>query len=313
MRSNKDERLKPNKNRDRDNSFDKIDMSDTSKYKKLAEEKANEPEVVESKPKAPRINVNKEIAERQAAMEAIKMKQGKMETEGLKDSEEVRIVPITKKQKWDNFWYHYKAPFWVILFVVVIGGMFLKDMIFKPKYDVDILMTASLPFSTERDNIVAGVNEYTEDFDGNGEASANVEVIQMMDMSSEEAQNGMDPQVVMANQAKLMASLTGFEYLIMITDDFNYDYLDYSDVKFKDLSEISDNPNVKGDRFYIKGTQFANSILKGYDTLLEDMSISIVDFDYLGDKYKEDEKFVQRYNEALKVITNIIEAEDKEE
>ncbi len=297
----------------KDRKIEKIDMSDPKRLEQLARDKKerdlNQEKAVKM---VRRTNLNKELAARQAAMEAVKMKQG---LAGVSPSDEAvkQIVPITKKQKWDNFWYHYKLPFWIILFVALLVTFFVKDLIFRPEYDVTVLFSSQFPFTQEHEKIAKGFELFAEDTNNNGEVLANVEIIQYVDLNNQENMANADPQMVIANQTKLMATVSGFTSVIMVLDDYSYDYITNSDIKFMNLSKIGGTgENIKGDRFYLKDTKFGELILKDYNEIIGDLSISIVDLDYLGERYTGNKDFMKRYEGSLQLIDNIIKAEKAE-
>ncbi|MBP0989877.1 MAG: hypothetical protein J5874_01680, partial [Oscillospiraceae bacterium] len=48
------------------------------------------------------------------------------------------IQPKTFKEKWENYWYHYKFRTIVGIFVAVAAILLIKDIFFKPKYDIEL-------------------------------------------------------------------------------------------------------------------------------------------------------------------------------
>lgn len=89
---------------------------------------------------------------------------------------EVAVVPKTLKEKWSNFYYHYKIPFIVSIVGVIVIAIMVVQSFTKTKYDVEVVYY-SHSFVIE-DQTYAMAN-YIEDYapDVNGDGEVNVKVI----------------------------------------------------------------------------------------------------------------------------------------
>ncbi len=88
-------------------------------------------------------NKNDQVSEEQRELqELIELKKRKQaaaehpETIEPPQKQEEVLLPKTFKQKWANYWYHYKLVTWLAVFAVFVAGWFVKDIFFGPKYDL---------------------------------------------------------------------------------------------------------------------------------------------------------------------------------
>jgi len=188
-----------------------------------------------------------------------------------------KIVPRTPKEKWDNFWFHYKKTFWISV-VAVIGVIWLiKDTVFAPKPD----LTLSLSYFSGRAGISA-LNEdlqsdfdaYIADYNGDGQVLSVINEM-FVDMSYG------DPDTAYGNAQKLIAILTTGEDLLFILDQPAYDYIFYGEDEpysvFVDMEKLYPGlENAVGDKLYLNYLDES-----GTDTLLAQNW----KLDYLKDEY----------------------------
>ncbi len=84
--------------------------------------------------------------------------------------------------KWlDNYWYHYKWPTIIITFFVVVFAIMIAQMVTRPKYDIHLVCGGTYRMNaTEHPAFEAAVEKFIpDDFDGNGEKSANIIVYEI--------------------------------------------------------------------------------------------------------------------------------------
>ena len=95
--------------------------------------------------------VSEEQRELQELIELKKMRQAASEhpeiVDALPKQEEDILLPKTLKEKWDNYWYHYKLVTWLAVFVVFVAGWFVKDIFFGVKYDLVVNIASKYSFS----------------------------------------------------------------------------------------------------------------------------------------------------------------------
>lgn len=177
------------------------------------------------------------------------------------------IEPKTFKEKWANYWYHYKWLTFGCVAAVLIGGFFVYDMVTKEKYDMSIMMITKDYYDSE--SVGAYIDktaQYCPDTDENEEQNISFMAIQMDRENSEQA----DPNFYMAQFVKMTSSISEGMDAVYLMDQDNYDFLtqEEGDVKFVDLSQFSDNENVEGDKYYIKNDALLGDVDAGNDLFL---------------------------------------------
>lgn len=148
-----------------------------------------------------------------------KMQQGEIPT-GPKPSEEA-ILPSTPKEKWQNFWFHYKWMVIGITAAVVIFTILTVQAINKPKYDYQIIYFS---YSQAMDDQLEKVEEYFEklssDIDGNGEV--NVQVVNCSFYN--EQQNVSYRNTILTKLQAIVAAEP--QAMLFITDKDSHKYFD---------------------------------------------------------------------------------------
>lgn len=84
--------------------------------------------------------------------------------------------------KWlDNYWYHYKWPTIIVSFFVVVFAIMIAQMVNRPKYDINLVCAGTYRMNaTEHPAFEAAVEKFIpQDYDGNGEKSANIIVYEI--------------------------------------------------------------------------------------------------------------------------------------
>lgn len=138
------------------------------------------------------------------------------------EPEAEKIVPRTFKEKWVNFWFHYKKTVWISVAAVIGAVWLIKDVFFAPEYDLTLHMV-SLSGAAG----ITGINQdaeedfadYLEDFNGDGQVLT--PVIEMYVNTSEEG----DPEMAYGNVQRFMAVLSTGEDLLFLMDQPAYDYI----------------------------------------------------------------------------------------
>lgn len=142
-----------------------------------------------------------------------------VDPEELKEKEKIE-VPQTPRSKWQNFWYHYKWPFWgctflAVVLVVMVGQLFFRD---TPDYQV-LLMTETAYIDNDvrvLENLLA---HYGDDLDGDGKVEVNVQNCLMGDTVHQQYNSGY--QMISAH---LMAA----DVVFFIWDEDSYTRFDKS-------------------------------------------------------------------------------------
>jgi hypothetical protein len=217
----------------------------------------------------------------------------------IKHKEPIHIAPKTFKQKISNFWYHYKAATIGIVAAVGILSFFVYEMVSKEKYDIELMLASTEAYSADLvEETAASMSPYASDYDENGKVNISIVNVQM-GMTVEE-QNKLDPNYYTAQFVKFSAGYSEAMYYIYIFDQANYDLLINQGVpEFEDLTQYSDNPNIEGDKYYIKDDPILGELDQGNDLFL-----CIRTLDSLPDSDKED---VQKdYENQLEFVKNIL-------
>lgn len=83
--------------------------------------------------------------------------------------------PRTPRQKWENFWYHYKWITIAALAAVVIVAMLVGDFLRKNPADYTLVVaTEQAYFSAELEPLRSMVAQYGRDLDGDGEVEVQI-------------------------------------------------------------------------------------------------------------------------------------------
>jgi len=164
----------------------------------------------------------------------------------------------------DNFWYYYKTPtilitvFVLALLVVVLN---LGD-IGASDYSVAVISKEAISEETVT-NLQKKVYEHAADYTGDSFVGVEIHTVEATGAS-----------VDFASSEELSTILNDGKTYLFFLDDAAYDYLK-DKVEFCPLDEIISDQNLSGDRWYVKGSEFA----AGYDidaNIPDDLSVSVI-------------------------------------
>ncbi len=212
------------------------------------------------------------------------------------------ILPQTFKEKWDNYWYHYKIVTWLVVFVVFILGWIVKDFVFKPKYDITLNVVSKYALSLVNDDMEEKALLYIDDYNGNGKRNLLINEMQVnYDGTAEKI-----GQQTMAGQQKVLAILSAGEDFVFILDKLTYDILieaNEGESIFVDFSEYFpyENEFVNGDKIILNNTKFGKDWKM--TALKSEMYLCVRDFKAT---VKENEKNKIRQKNALDFAYNVI-------
>ena len=201
--------------------------------------------------------------EMQELIELKKMRQQAAEhpEQQFEFEKEEPIVPKTFKEKWKNYWYHYKTATWVSLFAGVLVVLLVKDVIFRPKYDLNITASSVYPFSSFNTNMTDDLSVYLQDYDGNGKT-----LLQYGEITVDYTGQGLvDSQINAISMQKMMAVLAAGDDLLFIMDQQAYDAIQEQgdgESIFADLSLIfPDIDIVQGDKLILNQTALGEKMM----------------------------------------------------
>ena len=192
------------------------------------------------------------------------------------------IEPKTFKEKWTNYWYHYKWLTFGVAFFGILGIALILQILFPTKYDTAFSVVSMLPMDTVQDVLSAPLLTEMQDYDGNGEKLLDLQFYQIP-RYDENGNPTTDPQVVMANTTRLMGNLSLGTYFLYLVDDSGYDYLLGAGVEFMDLTGRIDG--AEGDKYSMEGTRLAEKM--GYPDELAEFSLVFLNTDAMGDRMEK--------------------------
>ncbi len=146
---------------------------------------------------------NKIIEEQRRAREervnTIKAKQGLIEFE--KPDEAAVIIPKTPKEKWQNYWYHFKWHTIGGMALIIVLAVMIVQCASRESYDfITIVYTRSAIESGRMEKIEEYIEQYAEDIDGDGKVS-----VQVVDCSFTDTNANL--QLSQAAMAKVQAMI----------------------------------------------------------------------------------------------------------
>ncbi len=207
----------------------------------------------------------------------------------------VRIEPTTASEKAHNFWYHYKFMFIVISIGVIMGAIFIYDMLTRVEHDHDIMFIGSYQFPTEyTQQVEDGIEVIGSDINSDGD----IEVL--FQSQSITSSIDYDAEMVAIGQATFTAAITEGENYIFITDEYSYSFLHSEEVELYDLSEISDSPNIEGDRYKLTDNPIFEDMSTDNNELF--LVIRAPEGVYTADEEVVAEKFAEQIELVEKII-----------
>ncbi len=151
---------------------------------------------------------------------------------------------MSKTLKWiDNFWYHYKWTFIIVVFFLVVGIILTVQLVTKEEYDAYIMYVGDTDIpATMYQDILDSLELVVEDYDENGEINVNFQRLGFISDKENELAG-----TVNATATNYLASMTVQpQYLYLVTPEV-YDI--YADTGiFLPISELI--PNVPSEWLY---------------------------------------------------------------
>lgn len=202
-------------------------------------------------------------------------------------------VEMTRKEKFDNFLYHYKTTVigWTIAIICFIG-MFVPAF-FVDDYDMVLMIATSTPRGTTQDAVANGLSTAVPDFDQNGKSVMGVKMYQVAftDTTANE--------MVVAEQAMLFVDLSLQENFLIALDMPAYEQLVEANAQFVNMEELFPNAeNVDGDKHHLKDSYFSELVNLG--ALYDDIFLCMMDVSEFEGNDKDIKQ--QRYNDQLEFL-----------
>ncbi len=234
---------------------------------------------------------------RRERVELMRQKQGIAPEETEPEEEKVEKV-YTLREKISNFFYVNKLYIIVGTIAAAFVIFFAVDLLTRVNPDGGLLiLTPDYSLSTKTDIFSDLLSEYTEDVNGDKKQIFDVVFLPL-------SKNGVRDQQTQGYTLRFAAELQLTDNMLIIADDELAKEIELDSGVLDDLRPLfPDNPNVKENGFYLKGTGLAEYL--GLDEDIDDnvfIGIRKVN-DYVG----KDGEMQQRYDESLSVLTQFIE------
>lgn len=198
------------------------------------------------------------------------------------------------KEWWDYFWYYYKWRVILIAFAVLCVVFTVAQCAMREKYDLTVTYAGHMMYSEEEINrLTAGISEYIDDVDGNGEKSVFFQQLNFMDtMGSEEYDY--------ASQSKLDLEFHNEQSFL-----FLYDEKELQNMLGRDYAEELYVPVSEWAQGGADGLEYAVS-LKDSAFLAENNIYSDDLYLVVRRNYKDDKKNVLAWESSVRIANNLI-------
>lgn len=176
---------------------------------------------------------------RQNFLELKKMQHGEMEPEAKPS--EVALKPTTPKEKWQNYWYHFKWHTIAVVFLAVVITVLTVQCANREKYDFQVVyFSYQSVLDSQLDKVEEYIEKHAADIDGNGEV--NVSVVNCS-FSEESKDINYRNTVFSKIQAMLVVDDTSIMYIV---DDKAEEYLNTA----IETGFFANEPVLCGEEFY---------------------------------------------------------------
>ena len=229
--------------------------------------------------------------------ELIRLKQGQIEESEIIHEEVQETVQLSPLRKISNFFYHNKWWLGFAVLFVFIAVFLIYDLATKERPDVVVLVIADNDAVGNSEELKTYIEQFSDDFNGNGEVLASVYYIKYTESSQKNYANGTD--------TKLTAELQSADAMIVIGGEKITDILEPDEV-FVNLEELfPGNSHVEGTAFSLKDTDFAEKIGITGEELGDDLFISF----RMPQKllYTDEDEMQEAYDKDFPVFEKIID------
>ncbi|MDD6278816.1 MAG: hypothetical protein PUA81_03375 [Oscillospiraceae bacterium] len=228
--------------------------------------------------------------------ELIRLKQGQItESEMISEQPEQKIK-LTPWQKIKNFFYQNKWWLGIASVLAALAVFLIYDIVSKERPDSIVMVVTQNEELNNCTGLADYFEQFTSDSNGNGEILTTVHYIPYSDNPQTNYAYGVD--------TKLTVEFESADAVMVIAGSKLSDAFVPEDV-FTDLSEIyPGNPHVKGCRFYLKGTDFAEKIGVSDDVITEDLYLAIREPVSL--MYCDKDEMEKTYNKDFSVFDAVI-------
>lgn len=233
------------------------------------------------------------------AMKTIKVKQS--QTVPTKTQEKLAYTPQTPKEKWENYWYHYKYHTIVSAFLIITVVTITVSILAKKKPDISMLIVSENNFKGSEKIVSDGLEKILVDYNNDGEILSEIIPIQI----EGENTTGISAQELQINHSKMIAIMTKGDNFLYLVDDTSYKQLTEMGVVFKDLSGLSTSKRVNKDKYDLTDSNFCKELK--LDNVFDNMYLCLADFDRYDKKFKNKKKNINQFNYEKDLFIKITE------
>lgn len=262
---------------EQENDEDKLDITQSvfqtnremrkQKQREYEEKQAKIQHELELREKKKREAYEKKI--REEKIELMRMKQGLIEESETIHEEHEEPVKLSIWRKIVNFFYHNKWWLGIGTMCACIAGFLVYSLVTKPRPDIVVLVIADNEELGEMSELQTYIESFSEDFNHNGKVLASLYYIPYSDNDYKNYASGADGKLTTQLQSCDSVIVIGGTKLdqIMAPDADSY---------FVDLKSVyPDNPHVKGYKFMLKNTPFAERINLEPQYITDDLYIAV--------------------------------------
>lgn len=199
--------------------------------------------------------------------ELIRLKQGVIEESETIHEEQEQEVKQGFFKRIGSFFYLNKWWLGTGAVFAAIAVFLVFNLLDKPHPDMEILLIGENYSMGYESTLEDYISSFAEDYNGNGEVFAMVNYIPYTGEDQHDYANGV--------QSKLTSVLQSDESVIVIGNAKAAEIMN-AEGTFTDLTSLyPDNPHIKGDKFMLDGTDFAEKIGLSSEVVTDDWFIAI--------------------------------------
>ncbi|MEG0894879.1 MAG: hypothetical protein RSE93_04130 [Oscillospiraceae bacterium] len=238
--------------------------------------------------------------DRQAKLDSIKAKQIKQFNPDIEPVGVIHIKPVTAKEKWDNFWFHYKLHFWGIVAGIITIALVLYYIIFPVKFDAKFSIISCINFLGTEEHFTKNIAQILPDYDNDGKVELEVLSYQLPFRPEDPRPS---EETIIANQNVIVTNIASRNHFLYLLTEDSYKYLTQTiGLEFRDLSDLSDSKNINGDKYNITGTKLETEFFD-FGNVLDGFFFCIADYESYSNKK---EKEIKQFNQELDLLKEFI-------
>lgn len=204
------------------------------------------------------------------------------------------------KKKWDNYWYYNKGKTIIGLFLAIIIGVTVFEVVTNEKYDMKVYVYISEDLS---DASIDAFEKTLEDYYGQSEKK-NIEVI-----SYSYDPYAAESESISAKASAFLAEISLRTDFLIITDDYRFEEINETQAFNNMFEKQSFFKDEGGLALSLENSEFEKALKKN----LKDNGLTVEQFPkmYLSviDGPEKDQKGYENYKKSLDLAKRIVEKE----